>query len=274
MGYIAHGKMLSYLAMRISLTRSLIAVSLLATSCVAVRWCLPAHSLMLQAQVEHSERLAPVGDALAPGQPFDLNKLTPLQDSTKANRWYRVPQWLVGRWHKDSQTDYYRYDFATQKTDTTTSVQPARSDGVWGTQVDDSGQVWQFDVAPFVTRVDAGEEVVVQVVRSSEPVEDTPTHFVRRSIDTQFRVDKASNVIKSVESGEQLTAYIPESDGLLKRESSSKVFDRYGAPLVLGKSFSYETRIGPFVPQDTYEGKDLRALFKQFIDDKIKSIQN
>jgi len=227
---------------------------------------LPANSIVLKGQIEHSDKLEPVNQALAPGAVFDLENLGPLPDPTIANRWYKVPAWLAGSWHKDSQTDYYRYDFVTKATDITTHVAEARSDGKWGTQQDPQGQVWQFDPAPFVSKVDAGEELVVQLVSHSDPIESGDQQFIRRSIDTQVRVDKQTNVIRSVQCGEQITSYLPESDGLVKRESSSKVFDRFGQPMVLGKSFSYEKRIAPFAAQNEYQGKDLRELFQQFLD--------
>jgi hypothetical protein len=233
--------------------------------------CVPAHGLMLQAQVEHSERLQPVSNALAPGEVYDPRNLPTLPDSSAANHWYKVPRWLAGKWHKDSQTDYYRYDYTAKQTDTTTRVTEARGDGIWGTQIDDQGQIWQFNPAPFVTTLDGGDQTVVQIVTISEPVEDTDQYFVRRSVDTQIKVDKASNVIKAVESGEQITAYVAEENGLIKRESSSKVFDRFGQPLVLGKSFSYEKRIADFAPQDNYQGKDLRAMFQEFLGNLKKA---
>lgn len=227
---------------------------------------LPADSVMLKGEVEHSDKLEPVNASLAPGSVFDEKNLGPLPDPTEANRWYKVPIWLAGTWHKDSQTDYYRYNFVDKTTDIATHVVEARSDGRWGTQQDQQGQVWQFDPAPFITRVDSGEDVVVQLVSRSDPLESSDQQFIRRSIDTQLHVDKQTNVIKSVECGEIITNYLPENDGLVKRETSSKVFDRFGQPMVLGKSFMYEKRIAPFSPQDQYQGKDMRELFKQFLE--------
>jgi hypothetical protein len=108
----------------------------------------------------------------------------------------------------------------------------------------------------------------------SVPLESSEKYFVRRSLDTQIRVDKMTGRIKAVESGEQLTTYTPEQDGLVKRESSSKVFDDQGRPLLLGKSFSYETRIAPFAPQDTYQGTDVKQLFQQFMQQRKSEATN
>jgi hypothetical protein len=224
----------------------------------------PVQSTVLKGGVEHSDSLKPIESSLAPGQVYDPNNL-PMVGAVETNRWYRIPDWLAGTWHKESQTDYFRYDYATRVTDTTTRTAPARSDGRWGTQMDEKGAVWQYDPTPFTAKVDSGDEYVVQLVRVSEPVEATDKVFVRRSVDTQIRIEKATNRIKSVESGEQITQYVPEGEQLVKRETSAKVFDDDGRPVLLGKSFAYENRIAPFQAQDTYQGKDMRVLFKKFL---------
>ncbi|HEY9777091.1 MAG TPA: hypothetical protein V6C81_25220 [Planktothrix sp.] len=226
---------------------------------------MPAHSMVLKGGVEHSDRVDPVPDDLAPGQVFDRRNLPMNPDPAHTNQWYKIPDWLAGTWHKESQTDFYRFDYSTHQTDVSTRVQEARSNGVWGTQKDDQGQVWQFDPGPYVTTVDAGTQTVVEYVKSNEPVECSDRQFVSRSFDTQIRIEKATNEIKSVQSGEHINTYVPEGDGLIKRETSAKVFNRYGMPVLLGKSFSYEQQIGPFVAQDNYNGSDMRALLRQFL---------
>jgi hypothetical protein len=225
----------------------------------------PASPMLLKGSVEHSDSLAPIPDNLAPGQLFDKKNLPDMPSRFQSNHWYKIPSWLGGIWHKETQTDYYRYDYLSRQTDVTTRIQEAKSDGAWGTQKDDNGQIWQFDPAPFVTSVDGGDQTVVQIVKSSEPIECSDQQFISRSVDTQIRVDKATNVIRSVQSGEQINSYLPEGEGLIKRETSAKVFDRYGMPVVLGKSFSYEKQIALFAPQDFYQGQDMRKLFKEFL---------
>ncbi|HEY9715206.1 MAG TPA: hypothetical protein V6C72_17175, partial [Chroococcales cyanobacterium] len=125
----------------------------------------PAPALLLQAQVEHSEKLQAVKAELAPGQIFDRANLPNFPDSAVANQWFRIPDWLAGKWHKDSQTDYYRLDFKTNQVDTTTRVEEAKSDGTWGTQIDPESRIWQFNPAPYTDFVDAGDQFVVQIVR-------------------------------------------------------------------------------------------------------------
>lgn len=233
--------------------------------CLALTLSAPSgQAKTLVGEIDHSETLQPLDPSIAVGEIFEPSKL-PTLESQPSNKWYRIPNWLAGTWHKDSQTDYYRYNYKTDKTDTTTRTEPAKATGTWGTQQDDKGTIWQFDPAPFTATVDSGDDFVVQMVRSSEPIDVSDRKFVRRSIDTQIRVSKTNGVIKSVESGEQLTTYRPEGDGLIKRETSAKVFDTQGQPILLGKSFAYENRVNGFTPQDTYKGKDMKKLFQEFL---------
>jgi hypothetical protein len=223
-----------------------------------------ANCTTLIGEVEHSERLEPIENSLSPGQILDMRNVQQTAGDGK-NNWYLVPNWLAGTWHKEQQTDYFRYWYKTGQEDIETHNVPARSDGTWGTQRDEKGNIWQYDPAPFTTSVDSGSDIIIQVVRLSEPVECTAKRFVRRSVDTQIRVDKLSNVIKSVESGEQISSYTPEVANLVKRTTSAKVFDQQGQPVLLGKSFSYERKTAEFAPQDIYAGKDMRSLFQQFL---------
>lgn len=240
------------------------AKSLTLSLCLTALVASASQAKTLVGEIDHSETLQPLDPSIAVGEIFAPSKL-PTIDNAPGNKWYRIPSWLAGTWHKDSQTDYYRYSYKTNATDTTTRTEPAKATGTWGTQQDDKGQIWQFDPAPFTATVDSGDDFVVQMVRISEPIDVSEKKFVRRSIDTQIRVAKANGVIKSVESGEQITTYRPEGDGLIKRETSAKVFDKEGQPVLLGKSFAYENRVSGFTPQDTYKGKDMKKLFQEFL---------
>lgn len=238
--------------------------SLIACLCLVVSLASGAEAKMLVGGIDHSETLQPLDKSLVPGEIFEPSKLPSTQTEPK-NNWYKIPNWLAGTWHKDSQTDFYRFSYKTNTTDTTTRIETAKSNGTWGTQQDDKGVIWQFDPAPFTATVDSGDDFVVQMVRSSEPLDVNERRLVRRSIDTQIRVAKSNGVIKSVQTGEQITVYKSEGEALIKRETSAKVFDPSGQPVLLGKSFAYENRIKPFVPQDVYKGKDMKKLFEEFM---------
>jgi hypothetical protein len=231
---------------------------------IAAFLCSQAEARTLYGEVNHAETVAPVEKNLQPGDIFSRDKI-PTRSSDQSSDWYRIPAWLAGLWHKETQTDYFLYNYLTSQTDKTERERIARSDGRWGTQKDSQENIWQYEPVPYAEMIDAGDETVVQIVRSCEPIEVSDTIFGKRSLDTQLRVDKATGQIKSVETGEEITYMTPESAVLLKRRTSSKVFDKDGKPVLLGKSFSYENRLSEFEPQNTYHGKDVRLLFSQFL---------
>src|SRR5258708_7137942 len=98
----------------------------------------PSECRLLTAEVEHRDVIPPIEGNLRPGDIFDRGNL-PVHTGRGVNDWYRIPNWLAGKWHKEEQTDYYRYNYLTNAIDTTTHVQRASSDGTWGTQLDTRG---------------------------------------------------------------------------------------------------------------------------------------
>jgi hypothetical protein len=221
------------------------------------------HARLLVGEVQHMESVEPVPDNLRPGSTFSKDSVPGL--GYTGNTWYKIPEWLAGIWHKESQTDYYVYSYANNSMDSSVHKQVARSDGRWGMQKDDSGNVWQYDPLPYTQTIDAGTQSIVQVVRVCEPIELDGRRFAKRSVVTEIRTDKATAKIVSVQTGEEISYFIPQSDNLVKRETSSKVFDSNGQPILLGRSYSYENRLTWFQEQDFYLGKDMRVLFKQFL---------
>jgi hypothetical protein len=226
--------------------------------------CLLAEATVLYGTVEHSESVQPIDNDLRPGDIFSRGNV-PSRGLSDQNYWYRVPAWLAGVWHKESQTDYYLYNFKTGETDNTRHERVARSDGRWGTQRDASGSIWQLDPVPYSETIDAGSDNVVQIVRVCDPIEVDGNLFGKRTMNMQLRIDKETGQIKQAESGEEITYFSPQADGSIKRETSSKVFDPQGKPILLGKSISYESKIAEFTPQPSYNGKDTQTLLNQFL---------
>jgi hypothetical protein len=224
-----------------------------------------AEATGLNVKIEHHDTLAPVESSLQPGDIFDEKNLPNRVSEQTLDDWYEIPSWLAGKWHKEMQTDYYRYDYLNKTTDDTRHTRVARSDGTWGTQAGLASHIWQYDAVPYSQTVDGATETIVQIVRVSQSLECSEERFVKRSVDTQLRVDKGSGRIKTVETGEEITIFTPESDTMLKRVTSSKVFDHTGQPIILGMSLSFETKLGPFERQDHYRGQDTHVLFLEFM---------
>lgn len=218
---------------------------------------------VLRAEINHSDIADPVESKLLPGELFDVANLPP-GSSGEANNWYKIPKWLAGTWRKESQTNAYLYNYLTRQEDSTPRTVVAKGNGIWGTQTDAQGEIWEFNPAPYVDTVDGGTDTIVQLIRSSEPVEVTADRFVKNTLDTQLRVDKTTRRIKTVQTAEQISTYTMDSSGVLKRETSSKIFGHDGKPLMLARSIAYENKIADYQPRDTINGKDVKALFQEY----------
>jgi hypothetical protein len=219
----------------------------------------------LKAEINHSDVADPVEAKLLPGQLFDAANLPP-GSAGDSNNWYKIPKWLAGTWHKDSQTNAYQYNYLTRQEDSTQRTVIAKGNGIWGTQTDAQGEIWEFNPAPYVDTVDGGTDTIVQLIRSSEPLEVSSERFVKNTLDTQLRVDKATGKIKTVQTAEQISTYTIDSPGVLKRETSSKVFGQDGKPLMLARSIAYENKIADYQPRDVINGKNLKSLFQEYIE--------
>lgn len=219
----------------------------------------------LKAEINHSDIADPIEAKLSPGQTFDVANLPP-GSTGETNNWYKIPKWLAGTWHKDSQTNSYQYNYLTHKEDATPKTIMAKGNGIWGTQTDIQGEIWEFNPAPYVDTVDGGADTIVQLIRSSEPVEVTSDRFVKNTLDTQLRVDKETRLIKSVQTAEQISTYTIDSPGVLKRETSSKVFGHDGKPIMLARSVAYETKVAEYAPRDEINGKNLKNMFQDYLE--------
>lgn len=220
---------------------------------------------VLRAEINHSDVADPVEAKLLPGQVFDIANLPP-GATGDANNWYKIPKWLAGTWHKDSQTNSYQFNYLTRQEDNTPRTVIAKGNGIWGTQTDAQGEIWEFNPAPYVDTVDGGTDTIVQLVRSNEPIEATSDRFVKNTVDTQLRVDKATGRIKTVQTAEQISTYTIDSPGVLKRETSSKVFGHDGKPIMLARSVAYENKIAEYQPRDTLNGKNLKSMFQEYLE--------
>ncbi len=220
---------------------------------------------VLRAEINHSDVADPVEAKLMPGQVYDSANL-PAGAEGDTNNWYKIPKWLAGTWHKDTQTNSYLYNYVTRQEDSAQRTVVAKGNGVWGYQTDGQGQIWEFNPAPYVDTVDGGTDTIVQLIRSSERVEISDSRFVKNTLDTQLRVDKSTGVIKTVQTAEQISTYTIDSPGVLKRETSSKIFGHDGRPLMLARSIAYESKVAEYQPRDVINGKNLKSMFQEYLD--------
>jgi len=217
----------------------------------------------LKGHVEHSNRLEPTPPLLKTGIRYDEVNLKAL---TPNNIWYRIPNWLGGRWKIERLTAYYRYAYKSGVRALTTDTFTNRTTGDNGWQKDSTGQVWNFQHVPFTTKVYGDDDYMVAVVKDWEPLEVTSQKAVIRTVELRINANKQSNVITSIQQGETVHTYFPVGTNLLKEISSIKIFDETGQPLILQEGVAFLQRISPYRSVDYYDGKDMRAIFREYLE--------
>lgn len=218
--------------------------------------------LLLTGGVEHSERLEPVAQALLPGSVFS-NQSIPRVDPN--NDWYWIPGWYAGQKHSDYERILQDVDFRSGQQITPNNLVTNRQDLFIGFQPDKNGQIWEYKRAPYTATVEADTNFQTMFVRVRDPVQVTADRVVIRLVQTSVVVDKSTRRILRTEQQEQFNTYVPVEQGVVNVRTSIKSFGADGAPLVQEESAKVVVDRGPFTPVDTYQGRDMRVLFRDFM---------
>jgi hypothetical protein len=218
--------------------------------------------LTLHGGLEHSERLAPVEPHLQAGSIFNEQALQSLQPN---NEWYWIPSWYAGRKHGESETILRDHNFQTGQTVMQNRQVMNRQDLDIGFQPDRNGQVWEFKRAPYTTTVESNTYFTTMMVRSRDPVTVNQNVVVIRMVQTSVNVDKRSRRILKTMQQEQINTYYPSAQGVMTMQTSIRSFGADGLPLVeeSGTRLVYDR--APFTPIDSYDGRDMRLLFRDYM---------
>lgn len=223
----------------------------------------PGH-LLLTGGVQHSDSLPSFDEHYRPG-----NQYVPLEgrvEQRKTGLWYKIPPWMAAHiWHSETRTEFYWEDLKTGQIKERLYTITARADQSQGWQTDAKGDVWQYSAVPFVTRTEGDDDYTIHFVTVMEPVELSENRFVKRSRATQIEVGKRDNIIRKVEQDEQIHVFSPISDGVLRCEDSSKVFDIDGNPIRLEKAYEIQVRMKSYSPVDNVRGMDVRSSFQAYL---------
>lgn len=154
----------------------------------------------------------------------------------------RVPHWLAGVWQRNKSNEISRTELPSGKALKALGEQAAVVTDVFGTFKDKSGQTWMVTPTSGGGAVDRGSAVDYHKVRQYELVETGPTSCLIKVRATHYVLDKKTQRILAAYQDEEFNSYKQVSPGLVKTESSVKVFDELGAPRLLTKAVSMEKR--------------------------------
>lgn len=235
---------------------------------------------LLKGKVEHSQSLSPVDSSLRAGAQYDLTRLKALSAN---NLWYRIPAWSAGSWHKETCTTVHRRKFKSDANyysvvlaryglgprekmdDWETNTYTARSDETWGFQKDRNGEIWQFAYNNYQTLTEGERSYAVSLVKDVEVIDISDSKVVLKFVSTKLLIDKYSRQIGIARQTESIQTYTTAGGNLRRVVSSVRSFDEDGQPEAESKVISLQLRTKAFDPWNVYEGRDMRALFAEYL---------
>jgi len=154
-----------------------------------------------------------------------------------------VPFWLAGEWLRSETNESSRIELPSGKYLKAVGVQKAVADDVFGTYKDTAGRVWM--VVPLRNRgsVDRGFAIDRHQVNKYELILTGKTTALVKVQASHSVVDKKTNRVIKAYQDEELNQYSLVRDGLVKTDSSVKVFDENGNPKLLTHAVSMEKRV-------------------------------
>jgi hypothetical protein len=217
--------------------------------------------ITLQGGVHHSQELPALPPSLITGATFDDKPLTapPVVDD-----WYWIPNWLAGDWRRDEETVVSSHSYETGEDNNQPHTMAVTEKAQFGVQRDKFGGIWHCRLATAGV-ADLGSYLSIALVQTQEPVVVSESKVVIRDVFTELHVIADTRVIIWSAQAESLTRYEPLPNGAIKTSTSIKFFDERGMPTIKQLNQSVETRTKQFVPTDTYKGRDLHELFKQYL---------
>lgn len=216
----------------------------------------------LTGSLEHSEVLPPVKKELQTGAVFNAAVLpkVPLNED-----WFWIPAWRAGTWRSQSDTLTYYKNFKTGEEHKGKFPRPFVSVVYKGFQKDRTGQIWEYRAAPYVQMAGGSGFTEVQIIKENKPVYVSDRKITMYLRGTSVRVDPRSKRIMATEQWESLQTFQPAGNNRVTCAGSTKFFDPQGRPSYIQKNTATFTRVAPFKPINSVQGKDLRTSFCKFL---------
>ena len=218
-------------------------------------------AVVLKLGVEHSKKLEPIPFKLQVGEVFDEGIL---RRRSKFN-WYRIPEWLAGKWQRQQESIVSTYDYQTGRKSRMNKSITSQQIADYGVQKDRQGAIWSCDLSGKGSS-NRGSFKSVALIRSHYPVRQTAQEIVFKEEFVVLNVMNETNAIMDSFIVESITRLKPVKRGLLETTMSAQVYLADGTPKVQQESRAYDRLIKPYTSVDTYKGIDVRQDFIKFLE--------
>lgn len=155
----------------------------------------------------------------------------------------KVPFWLAGQWQRTETNELSRKELPSGKALKAVGKQVARVTDVFGTYKDRRGNVFMIVPLGASGAVDRGFAVDYHRVKKYEMILDGNNSAVIKVQASHQVVSKKDKRVVEAYQDEELNRYTLINDGLVKNDSSVKVFDQLGQPKLITRAVSTERRV-------------------------------
>lgn len=155
----------------------------------------------------------------------------------------KVPFWLAGHWQRTETNELLRKELPSGKALKAVGKQAARVTDVFGTYKDRRGNVFMIVPLGASGAVDRGFAVDYHRVKKYEMILDGNNSAVIKVQASHQVVSKKDKRVVEAYQDEELNRYTLIKDGLVKNDSSVKVFDQLGQPKLITRAVSTERRV-------------------------------
>jgi hypothetical protein len=205
--------------------------------------------------------------AVVPPVPKFLEAGTTFEQSLypkEGNVWYRIPKFLAGHWTCSEKTITSTVNLATGKENDTAKIERFISTINQGFQQDSTGQIWHFDLAPFMGHsIGPDNETHYSFVQKIEPLSCTDDKFVRRCILIKAEVN-GSDVIKTSKQFELIQALTPFGPDKIREDSISRSIQPDGSGWRTTSTVIFSL-VKPYAPINQNKGRDMNEMFREYL---------
>jgi hypothetical protein len=221
---------------------------------------IPASPATANRKVPRLDVIPPVPKFLEAGATLQQN-LYPKE----GNVWYRIPKFLAGHWTCSEKTITSTINLITGRENNTPRTEQFISTINQGFQQDNTGQIWHFDMAPFLGHsIQADNQTHYSYVQKIEPISCTDDKFVRRCILIKAEVS-GSDVIKTSKQFESIQAITPFGPDKIREDTISRSIQPDGSGWRTTSTVIYNL-VKPYAPIPQSKGRDMVEMFREYLE--------
>jgi len=221
----------------------------------------PSKPLEGRVEEQQEESLPAIEEKFRTGAQFDEAQLSAL---TPDNIWIQTPEWFGGKWHSETESINYMYDYKSGMSTSAEHIQKAVANVTYGMQQSKDGQLWTFVKLPRIAKTETELGYAFLYALREELVKYSDTKLVLKFFYYEIRTDSNKTILR-VERVSSINTYTQLDEGLVRLKASMKSFDEEGQPKLLQFSEKVLKQTAPYEEVDEYSGLNLKQLFVEFL---------